>query len=110
MPPLARRRFERHPLATFEPSEMIAIDPGGRGKGGGVGLPAGTAVAMSNRPIQLVDFVLHRSAKTASLHGIRSTLGQIIFAHAFQNSLHLIEETPERFNSASASSTSGIVS
>ena len=89
---------------------MIAIDPGGRGKGGGVGLPAGTAVAMSNRPIQLVDFVLHRSTKTASLHGIRSTPGQMIFAQAFQNSLHLIEETPERFNSASASSTSGIVS
>src|SRR5262249_36310279 len=61
-------------LATFEPPETIAIDRGGRGEGGDVGLPARTAVAMSNRPIQLIDFVLHRSTNTASLHGVRSTL------------------------------------
>src|SRR5262245_51103908 len=54
---------------------------------------------MSNWPIQLIDFVLYGFRKGfPSWH--HSTLAQMIRAQAFQKSLPLIEETPERFDSA----------
>ena len=69
---LARRGFEAsEQVFTPDPAKAVARDIGDGREGRSMGLAAGAAVAMNDRPGIRIGFVSHASAQAASSqHGI----------------------------------------